>query len=318
MSYSAHNVQGDILFMRTIQDVGLEIIQNHPNKFYVFLGSEYGIKLKYIDILESYYGKKVLADSVSDVLSLMKTKHLIPLKPSVYVVRYDDTFLAQLSDISENDILSTNIVGTIVCIYDSSKASVRCDKYLPKFSVSIDDIDVKFKLKYLHSDFHSIPDRLLEFAAKHTTDYYQAFIVCNMIKHSDTSELYRYSDEELSQLFGLSKDSDINLIRLGVASRNFRYLTSKLDEISLDVDSIFYTVLSTCLDLEKLLDNPRIQSDISKFVKIWNISDVYNLFMQTYNQLLLVRSMTDDPKSRLIYVFSLLQFKMIPEVGELD
>ena len=43
--------------MLSIQDVGTEILNNNPGKFYIFGGTEYGIKCKYFDIIMTHYGK---------------------------------------------------------------------------------------------------------------------------------------------------------------------------------------------------------------------------------------------------------------------
>ena len=103
--------------MATIQEVGLQILQGTPGQFYVFCGTEYGVKLRYIDILTKHYnGNCVNASSVNEVLNLMRKKRLIPLDPTVYVVRYDDEFLSSLSDKTGDEIAHTNIAGTLVCI----------------------------------------------------------------------------------------------------------------------------------------------------------------------------------------------------------
>ena len=68
--------------MGSIQDVGMEIFKRSPKKFYVFCGSEYGIKLKYLENLKDFYdGHYESYDSVQDVLDLMKVKRIIPLVP---------------------------------------------------------------------------------------------------------------------------------------------------------------------------------------------------------------------------------------------
>ena len=39
--------------MLTIQDLGTSILNDNPNKFYIFGGNEYGIKERYLSILKS-------------------------------------------------------------------------------------------------------------------------------------------------------------------------------------------------------------------------------------------------------------------------
>ena len=98
--------------MLTIQEVGTEIMQGTPRSFYVMTGSEYGIKRMYIQYLKDHYKNYKEADTVDSVLTTMSTKHFVPLVPTVYVVRYDESFIASLSDKTASRIKNTNIVGT--------------------------------------------------------------------------------------------------------------------------------------------------------------------------------------------------------------
>ena len=84
--------------MLSIQEVGTEILTHNPRKLYIMVGQEYGIKTKYIDILAEHYGRKEECLSMSSIIDIMNTKHIIPLQPAVYVVRYDDSFITDLSD----------------------------------------------------------------------------------------------------------------------------------------------------------------------------------------------------------------------------
>ena len=51
--------------MLTIQELGLQILQHNPLKFYVFGGSEYGIRMRYIEELKNYYGECIESPDVS-------------------------------------------------------------------------------------------------------------------------------------------------------------------------------------------------------------------------------------------------------------
>ena len=84
--------------MLTIQELGLSIMGDSPKNFYVLGGSEFGIKEKYIDILESKIGKRIEHSNTLELISSMEKKQLIPVPPSVYVIRYDKVFLSKLSD----------------------------------------------------------------------------------------------------------------------------------------------------------------------------------------------------------------------------
>ena len=111
--------------MLTIQEVGTEILGNTPKKFYIFGGTEYGIKCKYIDIMKEHYGKFKECQSVNEIIKLMSTRHFIPLEPTLYIIRYDEEFLSSLSDDTEKQIDKLNIVGTVVCIYELDKHVVK-------------------------------------------------------------------------------------------------------------------------------------------------------------------------------------------------
>ena len=72
-------------------------------------------------------------------------------------------------------------------------------------------------------------------------------------------------------------------------------------------------MLQTLIDLDKLLDNSRMQSDIQKYAKNWSRENIYYMFMNTYDELKKSRSGSGyDIKMSLIYLFGLLKFQPIP------
>ncbi len=304
--------------MLTIQEVGTDILGNKPKKFYIFAGSEQGIKEKYISILEEHYGAKKESPSVSQILDMMSMKHFVPLKPTLYVIRYDEEFLASLSDGTKRKIESTDIVGTIVCLYDStSKGLNKASKYLGDYTVSIDAVSESFVIKYLHSDFSNLPDRLISLAARIGANYGDSRNICKSMSTVRPEELFALTDAQLTALFGkITSVSDAEF-KKGIASRNFSYLNNLLETYTGELDSILYTILSTMIELERLLSNSYTQSDIREYVKRWTKKDVYNMFMNTYDVIRKLRSYATDVKSSLIYLFGLLQFSEIPDIGEM-
>lgn len=304
--------------MRTIQEVGMEILNKNPSKFYVFSGSEYGIKNKYLSILSEVYGGSREVSDVESVLSLMSIKHVVPLKPSLYVVRYDNAFISSLSSETAKRIDKLNIKGTLVCIYDySTKGVNKLEKYLPDYTVNVDKIDKQFIVKYLHSDFPGVPDRLISLAAEMCDNYGDAQNLCRSMSLAPVDDLFAMSDEAIASLLGKSKSSTDAQIRSGIASRNFKYLIDTLESYSGDSDSVFYSILSTMLDLEKLFSNSRSQSDLRDYLGRWTLKDVYNMFMNTYFELKKLRTYATDSKSSLIYLFGLLKFSEIPSVEDM-
>ena len=79
-----------------------------------------------------------------------------------------------------------------------------------------------------------------------------------------------------------------------------------------------YSILSTMLDLEKILCNKYIESDLRPYQKNWTMQDIYNMFMQTYQQLAYMRSISPDPQNVLMYLITLMQFSEIPAVEVLS
>lgn len=299
--------------MRTLQEVGLEILNNEPAKFYVFAGEEYGIKCRYINILSRFYGDLKYADSVSGILKMMTTKHLIPLEPCVYVVRYDDSFISQLDSNTAKNIDNTNIVGTIVCIYQDSKHQDKLDKYVGDYTVVIDKINTKYITKYLHQDYPNLPDRLIEVASYIGTDYYHASNICKSMCYCDLNSIYNYSDADLVKFFGVDIYQDIDRFKIGFASRNFTLCNQFIDDCS-DLSNLHYQMLSILVDIERC--NKKSDSYVVDYLDRWTKSDVYNMFMHVYNQIKLLRSKYSDVKSSLLYLLSFLQFKVIPSLEE--
>lgn len=303
--------------MISIQELGIQILNHDPQKFYIFGGCEYGIKTRYIDELIKYYGEKEEHTSVSDLINLMNTKHLIPLAPKVYVVRYDEVFYSQISEKYANKIKSSNIIGTIVCIYDNPKIITKMDKYIPEYTAIIDSVNPQFIQKYLKSDFPEINDRLINVAVKCSSDYGQAKNICNSMMF-DLEHINRLSDQDIETLFGYQNLSTTSQIRIGIASRNFGYLVQLIENYDGQLDNIVYTILQTMIDLDKLKTSPYSQLDIRDYAKQWRPEDIYYMFMHAYEELTKLRSLSSyDVYNSLIYLFGLLKFQNIPSLEDM-
>ena len=299
--------------MLTIQDVGTEILGNKPRNFYVFGGTEYGIKKKYLSILKDHYGKFEEYQSVDAVLSIMSVNHLIPLEPTLYIVRYDESFVSDISDVLSKQIASANIVGTIVCLYELDKHFNKIAKFLPNNSVRIDQVNLNFMIKYLHSDFPHLPDKLINLSAKHCENYNDAQNMCKSMSMVEPERFFELTDSQILALFGKNQEFSTDSLKIAIATKNFNYLVRFLDSCD-DYNSIFYAILSTMIELEKIISNKYSQSDLKDYVKYWFEPDIYNMFMLTYNELKKLRSYAFDEKSSLIYLFGLMRFKKIPSV----
>lgn len=306
--------------MLSIQEVGTQVLTGNPKQFYIFIGSEYGIKEKYLENLKSYYNSVVEVGNVVDVLELMSKKHIIPLKPTLYIVRYDEEFLRTLDKKSNENLIKieSKIIGTIVCLYEIQKQSDKCAKYLPDFTASFDSVSSEFIKKYLKSDFPELHSSVIDFAVQLRRDYKSAYNICASIRCADPEELSKYDGNQLAAVLGNNFSTSEKQFRYGVASRNFAYCLSVIDSYNGQLDMLMYTFLSTMIDIERIISNPKQQNDLKRYTNCWNISDVYHLFMHVYSELEKSRMLSSyDVYSGLLYLISLLQYSPVPEVGSL-
>lgn len=306
--------------MVDIQKTGEQILSNNPMKFYIFVGDEYGIKEKYIKKLKNYYNKYIESDSVSEILQLMIKKHIIPLEPTLYIIRYDEDFINSLDKKTNEKIhkFENKIIGTVVCVYETTKHSEKCAKYLPDFTTSFNHVDSKFIKKYLKSDFPELKVSLIDFAEKYSSDYKSAYNLCLSLNNANSTIISKYKEKFLIYTLGANLTVSESDFRYGVATRNFKYCISVLDRYNDDKNALFYVFLQTMIDLEKMMADRRFKSDLKDYARLWNINDIYNMFMNVYSEIERSRNISAyDIDSGIIYLLSLLQFSPIPKVGSL-
>lgn len=299
--------------MLSIQDVGLSILGDNPKNFYILGGSEYGIKDKYIDILVSKVGPKIEYQSAMDVIGLMSKHHIIPLKPQVYVVRYDKLFLGSATKELATKISSLNIIGTIVLIYEDEKDIAKLDKVFPDNTASIDTIDVKHMMKYLKSDFPDLDDQTISYAAKHSTNYYQAKNICrclNIIK-----DKILLTEQQIVSLFDIKTTYSSNDVQIAIASKNFNALIYIADHYEGDVQNILYQILRVMIELDKCQDSKYSSSPLKDYAKKWTRADIYYMFNHTYEAIKALRSgYTVEITDLIAYLGALMMFKNIPDL----
>lgn len=300
--------------MISIQEAGQQILTGNPLKFYAMVGCEYGVKSKYLDILKNHYdGKCIEAESVHGVLNMMRVKRMIPLEPTLYVVRYDEEFMSSLNKETLSKINSTKIIGTIVCVYEQQKHANKLNKYLGEYTVSIDTVSPQFIAKYLRSDYPKLSDRYINLAVSIAKNYGHAKNICAALSSVKESELVRYSDESLKKLLGYSNISSDAQIKQGVAARDFAFLVAMLETYPDEYDKILYTILATMVELDKLMDNKFTQSELRQYVKGWTRADVYYMFMHTFDELEKLRTFSSyDASNSVLYLFGLLRFSPVP------
>lgn len=305
--------------MLSIQELGLSIMSDSPKNLYILGGSEFGIKEKYIDILTNKIGSKIEHSSAVDLIASMDRKQLIPIPPSVYVVRYDKTFLSKLSEKNGEfvqKIKNCKINGCIVLIYENDSDINKCDKHFPENTAIITHIDSKFIIKYLKSDFPDLKDEYCMISAKIASDYYQAKNIARCLYSIQDKVIL--NENQIKYLFGLNTSYSDNDITLAIANRDFSSFVYMVEKYDGDIQNIFYVILRTMIELDKCLDNKYTQSPVQKASKLWTRYDVYWMFNHTYNALKQLRlGYTADPLISIVYLAALLRFKQIPSLQAL-
>lgn len=302
--------------MLTIQELGLSIMGDSPKNFYILGGTEFGIKEKYIDILVSKIGPRVEHSNMIELIASMEKKQLIPVPPSVYVIRYDKSFLSKLSE--KNGELAARIKkcrinGAIILIYDNDADVAKCDKYFPENTASVIHIDIKFIIKYLKSDFPEIKDEYAKIAAEVSSDYYQAKNIARCL--FSIQDKYLLNVNQVKYLFGLDTTYSESDMMLAIANRDFASLVYMSEHFDGELQNILYTMLRTMIELDKCLDNKYTQSPLQKASKLWTRYDIYFYFNHVYNALKQLRlGYATDPSLYIVYLAALLRFKQIPDM----
>lgn len=301
--------------MISIQELGLSILSDSPKPLYIIGGTEYGVKDKYIEHLKKLYGAFSESTSTEDIVALLSAKRLVPIPRQLFIVRYDEAFVSNMSESYASKIKKLKIPGTIVCVYDQDKHIAKLDKYLPEFTAVVEGVDKKFILKYLKSDFPKLDDRSLRIAAQACYNYSHARNICKSFSAATPEALASISEDALIRLVGCSETSSEKDIQISIAKRDFRSLVTALDMYPDDKESLIYTVLQTMIELEKVKSSKYVDSPLKEFASNWKPEDIYYMFMNAYSVLLEMRSnAASDITSRLIYLFSLLTFQSIPSV----
>lgn len=290
-------------------------MSDKPLPIYIVGGEEYGIKDKYMDILRNHFGNQEEYPSVSALVDMLSVKHIIPLKPSLYVVRYDESFVSAINAQMIQKIRSLKFNGSIFCIYSDPKHVSKIDKFLPENTCSVEPVDMKYISKYLHSDFPKLDDRCIRIASSYANSYGHARTLCVSMSNADPSTLARMSEYAVAKMLGCETTCMESDIQKAVAGRNFVAASTLIENYEGDLDSLVYTILQTMIELEKILSSKYSDSPLKDFAKLWKVQDVYYMFMNTYSELTKLRSNTStDIKSSLIYLFGLMTFRDVPSV----
>ena len=139
-------------------------------------------------------------------------------------------------------------------------------------------------------------------------------MICRSMMYGDVRELSSMTLKEFSEFFGIDKSPVEELFKLKIYSRNYKALLQLLDNFDGDFNNLYYLILSTLLELEKVISQNNKTSEIYKYVKFWKLEDIYNLFNHTYRELIRSRKISVDLRCSIMYIFSLLAYSTVPSV----
>lgn len=298
--------------MRTIQSVGTEIFNGNIKPFYIFLGEDYGIKARYIDIIKAHYGGHYSEiNQVSQLFSFFKIKRLMPLIPKLYIVRYDADWVSSLNDRTKDEIERVNITGTVVLVYEDKKQCDKINKYLPDYCVSFDKVSTSLIIKYLSTDYPQIPESIIKYIAENTVDYFRCDNICQQLLELSANEMQSLSDADLADLFYISSDYSETKLKSAVKSRNAQFLLRYISS-GTDLQNFPYTILSALLDIEKEISGRFKKVDKS----LWTFDDIFNYYNLTYHTLMRIRSERIDVSNILSTLVMLLRYSPIPNLED--
>lgn len=287
--------------MLTIQEVGNEILTNHPRRFYVFCGTENGVKDKYIEHLQSFYGKKVEMDSFAELASQLQFPPLVSI-PTLYVIRYDKEFLSKVNEQTAEQIENLYIDGTVIMIY-SENASSKVVKHLGDYTIDIAPLNDMLKLKYLSQEFPQISSIVLGNVIKLANDYVSARNVCSCISRLPAMKVNDLSAEDIDKTFIIRAGVDEGAIRNDIFSRDVCKALTDLDNYDGDKNYLFYNIMNTMTTLEK--QNNRG----------WNKEDIVLFNDLAYRFLLGSRTIYVDLYNLLVILFCSMGVSPIPKLG---
>jgi hypothetical protein len=153
---------------------------------------------------------------------------------------------------------------------------------------------------------------------KSRPDYMGAKIMCGLFDRIERSVAAQCDISELESLFYGPTTSMEEHISIGFASRNFPYLMKVLDMYPGDIDSLFYTMLNTLVELDKLKARSYMDSKIKQYLNAWTKPDIYNMYCFVFKALEDLRSISSDTYEQIVYLFGLLQYQRIPQLDAMD
>lgn len=298
--------------MLNIKNAIAEIYSDSPSRLYFFTGPEYGVKVEYLDVLKARYSNRVEERSTLDeVFQLFKQRSLVPVPETLYVVRYDKSFISSLSDIVVSRINRLKIHGTVVALYLDDKDEAKLDKYFPNSVVRINAIPEAVQLKHLKNKFPDLPELYVKESIRLSEDYFKACTICRLMCCLSRSQLSRLSRKEIESIFGYFYTADSDAFKLAIASKDFASAIREIEAYTGDLSNLFYDILSSMLEIIKVIEKPYSESQLKPYSKLWTKQSASKYYEIVYDQLSEIRSNSMyDPYNSLVYVCSLLKYKL--------
>ena len=304
--------------MRTIQEVGEEILNLKPKSIYAFLGDDYGIKRFYINKLkEAYNGGFTEISNMNTLLTMLNTRRIIPLKPQLYIIRYDAEFVGALSDKNAKDVINLKITGTVVLIYEDQKHCDKIAKYLPDICVKFDKVSSALITKYLIRDYPKIPNSVIQTIVYKCDDYARCDTICRQLSNLSVSDLSKISDGEIWSMFNISNQYTADQLKQAVIYRDSAYLLRYLDNTPCDIGTLSYIILGALVDIDKSI-NSKFHNKRGDVRDYWTVEDVCNMYDITYRFLRMARFENIISDNTLYELVMLLRFMPTPRWEDIE
>lgn len=301
--------------MITALDFMTDLKNNKIRSMYILCGEEYGIKMEYLDMLKTKFDSIVETDSVCQTISTFKHKSLFNISKTLYISRYDSEFLSKLNQDYANELQNLQFKGTVVLLYESDSDRQKCDKYLPKYTLQIPNIAPDMIAKHLKKSY-DLPSNVIGYVAKIASNYSEAKSIANNLTKLDPSRLHSLSYDDLIFLSGKSYNFSGANVKVMIAAKQFLNLTHVLDQMD-DPTQMIHTIMSTMLDLERAKTST-FKGDYPKYLKLWTVEDIYNMFMISYDMLVKTRQYYNDTYNASLLLIELLSWQHIPSLDILE
>lgn len=294
--------------MIPIQEGAKQIYSDNPNSVYFLTGPEYGVKLQYIQVLALKFNNQVEEyPSLSQLIDTLSKKSLIPRSPKVYIVRYDKEFVSK----PNLNILKLKVSGVIVGLYQDDSDEAKLDKSFPNNVLRINYLTPQIASKHLSNEFKDLPEMFIQDAVEIGVDFYSSKLICLAMSHLPKSELHNISKAQLQSLFGHQSIYDTQTFKLSIASRNFKLAIKEIESYDGDKSLLIYDILSTFLEIAKVLEKSYSDSFVKPYVHKWNSRTLQMMYDIAYEQLNILRNYSNySAYDSLVYICSLLQFKL--------